>query len=416
MLQNRTDDSFRTPKTHKYYDFFAGAGLVRLGLKEDWECTWANDIDSQKAEIYQVNFGSKEFVLGDVLNVSAKSLPPSADMAWSSFPCQDLSLAGWRRGMSAERSGTFWAFWNIMRNMHSLGDRPPIVVVENVMGLLYEDNLLGLCEALSALGMKFGPLVIDANWFLPHSRPRVFIVAIDSKVNCDDFTELMPESKPWFPKPVLTAWSRLPRDLHNKWIWWKLPIPQVAIPPVEEILEDLPYLVRWHTSEETGNLLDMMTPLNLGKVLRAKKSLRREVGFLYKRVRNGQQRAEIRFDGKAGCLRTPHGGSSRQTVVVVQNGGVSSRLWSPREAARLMGVPDSFWLPARYNDAYRAMGDGVAVPVARWLSQHLLIPLAQASSYRGPEIRGNNLNGENDPNLSLRKAELLASKWSAGRK
>ena len=29
-------------------------------------------------------------------------------MAWASFPCQDLSLAGWRRGMKGERSGTFW--------------------------------------------------------------------------------------------------------------------------------------------------------------------------------------------------------------------------------------------------------------------------------------------------------------------
>jgi DNA (cytosine-5)-methyltransferase 1 len=85
---------------------------------------------------------------------------------------------------------------------------------------------------------------------------------------------------------------------------------------------------------------------------------------------------EIRFDGLAGCLRTPEGGSSRQTLVVVNNGQISTRLLTVREAARLMGAPDSFKLPGSYNDGYRAMGDAVAVPVTRWLARHLLAPLA----------------------------------------
>ena len=42
-----------------------------------------------------------------------------------------------------------------------------------------------------------------------------------------------------------------------------------------------------------------------------------------------------------------------------------------------MGVPDFFWLPSKYNDAYRAIGDGVAVPVVRWLSDQLLVHLAR---------------------------------------
>src|SRR5262249_53300187 len=59
-------------------------------------------------------------------------------------------------------------------------------------------------------------------------------------------------------------------------------------------------------------------------------------------------------------------------------GSMRSRLLSPREAARLMGAPD-FWLPNNYNQAYRAMGDAVAVPVVRHLANHLLTPLAQAA-------------------------------------
>src|SRR5439155_2679056 len=109
---------------------------------------------------------------------------------------------------------------------------------------------------------------------------------------------------------------------------------------------------------------------------------RRIVGTIYKRTRPGddgvrKQRAEVRFDQVAGCLRTPVGGSSRQSIVVVDGRTVRSRLLSPRGAARLMGVPESYPLPENYNEAYHLFGDGVAVPVVSWLEKHLLRPLAE---------------------------------------
>jgi len=92
------------------------------------------------------------------------------------------------------------------------------------------------------------------------------------------------------------------------------------------------------------------------------------------------QRAEVRFDGVAGCLRTPRGGSSRQAIVVVEAGAVRSRLVTPREAARLMGLPDSYRLPATATGALHVAGDGVAVPVVRWLARELLEPLLGPSA------------------------------------
>ena len=96
------------------------------------------------------------------------------------------------------------------------------------------------------------------------------------------------------------------------------------------------------------------------------------------RVENGErvQRAEARFDGMAGCLRTPAGGSSQQLLLFVEGERVRSRLLSPREAARLMGVPDHYPLPDGQTAALHLIGDAVCVPVVRWLSQHLLAPLA----------------------------------------
>lgn len=360
-----------------FIDFFAGAGLVRLGLEPSWSCTWANDIDARKQEVYEAEFGAGEFALGDVASVATDSLPVGTDMAWASFPCQDLSLAGSRKGMKAERSGTYWEFWRLMRESLSQGKRPPLIVIENVVGMLYGSDFPILCESLAALEMQFGPLVIDARQFLPQSRPRVFLVAVDSRVDCSLLVnQEADETAPWFPKAVRSAYEKLPDALRASWRWWKLPEPSCSITPVEDVVEETPTSVDWHMPDDTARLLGMMTPVNLEKTNLAVKQ-GPSVGFLYKRIREGVQRAEVRFDGIAGCLRTPQGGSSRQIVLIIDDGRVRSRLLSPREAARLMGVPDSFWLPSNYNDAYRAIGDGVAVPVVRWLSEQLLVHLAR---------------------------------------
>ena len=126
----------------------------------------------------------------------------------------------------------------------------------------------------------------------------------------------------------------------------------------------------------------MMTSVNLRKVRLAQKLGKRTVGTIYKRTRNGIQRAEVRFDNIAGCLRTPSGGSSRQTILVVEGDTVCSRLLSPREAARLMGLPDEYILPANYNAAYHLAGDGVAVPVVRHLALQILEPILQNNKQR----------------------------------
>jgi DNA (cytosine-5)-methyltransferase 1 len=127
-----------------------------------------------------------------------------------------------------------------------------------------------------------------------------------------------------------------------------------------------------------------MNPVNLAKVDEAKRAGCRMVGGVYRRTRvdpvgKKVQRAEVRFDDVAGCLRTPLGGSSRQFIMVVKGDTVRSRLLSPREAARLMGLADDYLLPKNYNEAYYLAGDGVAVPVVRFLAVHILEPILRPS-------------------------------------
>ena len=65
-------------------------------------------------------------------------------------------------------------------------------------------------------------------------------------------------------------------------------------------------------------------------------------------------------------------------MVVKKNGQTHARLLTVREAARLMGAPDSFVLPGSYNDGYKAMGDAVAAPVARFIGERFLTKIAEA--------------------------------------
>lgn len=159
-----------------------------------------------------------------------------------------------------------------------------------------------------------------------------------------------------------------------------MPEPVEPLITLDDIVESDPQGVKWHTKAETEKLLSMMTPLNHQKVLSAQKNGQLQVGTIYKRTRDGIQRAEVRFDGVAGCLRTPSGGSSRQTIMVVDGPRIRTRLISPREAARLMGLPDSYILPSRYNDAYHLVGDGVVVPVVAHINQSILLPVIKANA------------------------------------
>jgi DNA (cytosine-5)-methyltransferase 1 len=368
-----------------FYEFFAGGGMARAGLGPDWTCLFANDFDAKKGESYAANWGGDHLVVGDVADVTADQLPGQADLAWASFPCQDLSLAGAYRGLKGARSGVFWAFWSLMLALKAKGRAPRMIALENVFGLLTSNggaDFRVLVTALTEAGYRVGAAVIDAVHFVPQSRPRLFIVAVDDSIAIpasliDDPTQ------PWHPDALHRAHKGLSDQAKDKWVWWNLPQPPKRNVRFIDIIEREPIGVRWHTADETKRLLGMMTPLNRRKVEFAEKASgiigAPVVGGIYRRTREGVQRAEVRFDDVSGCLRTPRGGSSRQSLVVIENGRTRTRLLSPREAARLMGLPDSYRLPENYNQAYHLCGDGVAVPAVRFLRSNVLDSLLNAN-------------------------------------
>lgn len=355
--------------------------MARAGLGPAWQCVWANDFSPEKAASYRQNWASQDLVVGDVGKVLAAELP-LATLAWASFPCQDLSLAGDQSGighhedLSFTRSGVFWAFWKLMTKK-----RPPLIVLENVVGALTSRNgadFAAICSALKDADYSFGPLVMDAVHWLPQSRPRLFIVAVRKGTPIPAALVAGAVSDLWHPNAVRKAFANITADARRNWIWWEVPKPVGLVPHLEDLINvDADEWVEWDAKEQTAYLISLMAPLHRQKLEAAKALGRRIVGTAYRRTREGKQRAEVRFDGIAGCLRTAAGGSSKQIVIEVEGPRVRSRLLSPREAARLQGLPDSYRLPSSYNDAYDLVGDGLAVPVVAHLRSTLLDSLAQ---------------------------------------
>ena len=365
-----------------FYEFFAGGGMARLGLGAGWDCAFANDFDPVKAATYRANFAdaAEHFHEGDVFQVEARDLPGRADLAWASSPCQDFSLAGARAGLTGGRSSAFFGFWRLIEALGAEDRAPKVLVIENVSGLLTSkggDDFTELAQALADQGYSFGALELDAADFLPQSRPRVFVIATLETPP----SPLIGES-PYQTRAVKLAAGRLPSDVADRWIWWALDAPPPRNRDLASLLEDDAAVV-WHSAERTARWLDLMAPLHLARLEARREREVRIVGALYRRMRmeGGRkvQRAEVRFDGLAGCLRTPRGGSSRQVVAVVEGREVRTRLLTAREAARLMGLPESYNLPKAATSALQVTGDGVAVPVVRWLAQELLQPLLGAA-------------------------------------
>ena len=367
------------------YEFFAGGGLARLGLAPDFACVLANDIDPAKARAYAAAFGGDDMRVGDIWKLTPNDLPGQAALAWASFPCQDVSLAGARRGLAAPRSGAFWGFHRLIEKLVAEKRAPDILALENVCGLLSSHggaDFTALVHALDGLGYRVGALEIDAAHFVPQSRPRLFIIAAR---NVPAALANAGPSEPFHTPALRNVVARLPDNLRKHFVWWRLPTPPKRNTRLADLLDD-DANVAWNSDEQTARLLSQMSALQIARVDALRESDTREVGAVFRRIRieHGErvQRAEARFDGLAGCLRTPAGGSSRQLLLFVEGTETRSRLLSPREAARLMGAPDHYPLPENQTAALHLFGDAVCAPVVRWLSQHLLAPLAGIGAER----------------------------------
>jgi DNA (cytosine-5)-methyltransferase 1 len=104
---------------------------------------------------------------------------PRLDVLTFGSPCQDLSVAGKRRGLDGDRSGLFW------EAMRIAGDgplRPRALLMENVEGLLSSNggrDFALVLDAMAERGYRWSYRVLDSQHFaVPQRRRRVFVCAV----------------------------------------------------------------------------------------------------------------------------------------------------------------------------------------------------------------------------------------------
>lgn len=359
-----------------FAEFFAGIGLMRIGLENaGWEIRFANDIDPVKEKMYNSHFQDKHnhFLLGDIHELNGENIP-TVTLATASFPCTDLSLAGRREGLAGRHSSAFWGFVDALESMGKR--RPPFVLLENVEGFLTSNKGQDFKEALTALnglGYAVDAFIIDASHFVPQSRVRLFVVG-HQKPQTDNGVE---QRKTPYPSKLRSK-KLVDFILENPEINWDirdLPALPTRSATLSDIIEDLPENSKLWWSEDRVEYLLNQTFDRHKSIIEFLKP-KNEYSYLtaFRRVRKGRSMAEIRSDGIAGCLRTPKGGSARQILLRVGRGQIRIRFVSPRECARLMGA-DNFTLSGNFNQSLFGFGDAVCVPVVTWIAKHYLNPL-----------------------------------------
>jgi DNA (cytosine-5)-methyltransferase 1 len=348
---------------------------VRLALeRQDWQVVFANDIAADKAEMYRHNWPTDDhLVVEDIHKLDPDSLP-NVDLFTASFPCNDLSIAGRWEGLNGKESS---AFWGLVRLLRELEDRrPPLVMLENVVGFLmsrggkdFEQALL----ALNDLEYAVDAVLLNALHWVPQSRARLFIVA---KRESGKQRQRFARTNTARPEP-LADFINAHRNI--RWDVRDLPPLPKRRKELRDIIEDLPDNdPHWWSQDRADYFMGQLSRKHdvLAKIMIGGR--RYTYATAFRRVRNGKSMAELRGDGVAGCLRTPRGGSGRQILLKAGRGRFQVRLLTARECARLQGVPDRYKIDVPLNQALFGFGDAVCVPAVEWIAKHYLTAVAAA--------------------------------------
>lgn len=375
-----------------FLEFFAGIGLVHLGLKKSgWQCLYANDISEKKMEMYLDEFpGADYYHCEDVWKTEevVEKITKRALLATASFPCIDLSLAGHMKGLDGNHSASLFGFINVLKALKRRKLLPKIIMLENVVGLLTSkkgEDFKKTCESVAQLGFYLDALIMDAKHFTPQSRPRMFIIGVAQ--DAIPPTAAHQNTRLWqtrLNQRVNTCSKRLREAIESihlptGWIAFDLPELPFRQKDIAGVI-DTDDSQAWWNEEEVNKHLVRMSDAHRQKVEWFRESGQTWTSTMFRRIREGTTRVEARFDGIGGCLRTANGGSARQIVIYVSNHQIKMRWMSPREYARLQGAPN-FSIQRGVNQSLTGFGDGVCVPVIEWIDKHILSVTASCLGY-----------------------------------
>lgn len=178
-------------------------GLASGLLDAGFDILWANENDPHACATFRHRFPGTRLYEKDVrgLSVDADRLSP-VDLLAGGFPCQSFSQAGDRRGFDDDRGELFFQVPRLLEEMAANGNRPRLVVLENVPYLLYGADGEWFDEIRRSLRRTGYWFRIDSCWIanvknetdVPQDRERLFMVAASREhFSCNPFS---PDSLP----------------------------------------------------------------------------------------------------------------------------------------------------------------------------------------------------------------------------
>ena len=409
------DRGRRERPTVRVGELFAGIGGFGLAAQRaGCSLRWAVEIDDFAMSVYRARLASR-FHWPDV-----QMFPPpgssdrdlAVDCITAGFPCQDLSVAGKRKGLVGERSGLFWEIVRIAARL-----RPRWLLLENVPGLLSSHkgrDFETVLAALDELGYGVAWRVLDAQFFgVPQRRRRVFIVG---HLGAECPAEVLFESEGVSGdsqkgrKARAGVTQSLTRSLGSggaddndaqgglivagtidthRGIGDQLPMVAHQchgsdVGPMGtlrrgngDVTGGVPFIA-WPITSTSYKGHDEDTDTIVAHSLSAEGADASEDG-------TGRGTPIVAFattaldtprdDGQSPPLRVnPNGqGTGSGPSVFAAGGSVRPRRLTPRECERLQGFPDDWTLIDGASDSarYRALGNAVAVPVVEWILRRL---------------------------------------------
>lgn len=308
-----------------FVDLFSGIGGMRLGLEAaGGHCLFSSEWDEPCKRTYYEWF--KDTPHGDITKVDISEIRDH-DVLAAGFPCQPFSIAGVSKKNSlgrahgfkdATQGNLFFTLANIIELK-----RPPVILLENVKNLRSHDSgrtWTVIKDRLEGMEYKIFTDVLDAAWWVPQHRERIFIVGFDKRV----FGENPPFE---FPEK-----------------------PEEDAPKLGQILEKKPD-PRYTLSDHLWQYLQEY----------AKKHQEAGNGF-------GFGMPDLRGHTRTLSARYFKDGSE----ILIRQNNKSPRRLTPRECARLMGFPDHFKIVVSDTQAYKQFGNAVVPPVAAAVAKQIV--------------------------------------------
>ena len=291
----------------KLLSLFCGCGGLDKGfLDAGYKIIWSNDMDKYAIKTYKANFGHHA-ILGDINEIDLDALP-DFDVLIGGFPCQPFSKMGKELGFEDTRGTLFFRIAEIIKHKIDNNKKPKAVVLENVRTLKTHNKGETFKTILHVLEKDlqykvFYKILNSANYGVPQTRNRTFIVCIDNQEAEYEF--------PMEQELELTLQDLLENNVDSKYFLSEKILPTIL-------------------SNGTG-------------------------GY------QGKSEIDLKV-ARPLCATMAKMHRACQDNYVTQQGKV--RRLTPRECARLQGFGDDFIIPVSDSQAYKQFGNAVTVNVA----------------------------------------------------